>query len=98
MELRAGGVVFSWDDEKAIINVRKHAVTFEEAATVFADPLARVYDDPDHSDSEERSLLVGTSFAGTLLIVANAEEGDKIRIISARPATRRERNRYEEDA
>lgn len=64
---RFGGLEFSWDQRKATANAKKHRVTFEEAATVFADPLARLYDDPDHSDEEPRFLLVGYSFASRVL-------------------------------
>jgi len=68
------------------------------AATAFVDPLGRVYDDPDHSESEARFILVGHSLAGRLLLVVHAEKGDTIRIISARRPTLRERAEYETDA
>jgi uncharacterized DUF497 family protein len=90
---RFGDLEFSWDDRKARVNSKKHGVTFREAATVFADPLARIYDDPDHSDDEQRFLLVGHSFAGRVLLVVHAENPDMIRIISApraRPSEREE--------
>jgi uncharacterized protein len=95
---RFGGVLFSWDERKAAANARKHAVTFEEAATVFVDPAAREYDDPDHSANEMRFLLVGFSLVGRLLLVVHAEKRDTIRIISARRPTPRERQDFEADA
>jgi len=87
----AGPFLFEWDHAKANGNVRKHHVTFEEAATVFADPAARVYDDPDHSTEEERFLLYGRSLARRELIVVHVARGEILRIISARLATRQER-------
>ena len=95
---RFGSIEFSWDDRKARRNVQSHGVRFEEAVTVFIDPLARVYDDPDHSDTEVRFLLVGHSLAGRMLLVVHAEKGDTIRIISARRTTPHERAEYEADA
>lgn len=92
---RFGGLVFTWDEAKAVENVRKHSVTFEEAATVFVDPLSRVYDDPDHSVGEQRFLLVGASLEFRLLVVVHVERRDTLRIISARPATPKERKGYE---
>ena len=87
---------FEWDPHKDAANQRKHGVAFREAATVFADPLSTTFPDPDHSLSEQRFLIVGTSITGHLLVVAYAERNDRIRIISARTATRRERDFYEE--
>jgi uncharacterized DUF497 family protein len=95
---RFGELEFSWDERKAVQNARRHGVRFEEAATAFVDPLARMYDDPDHSETEARFLLVGHSLAGRLLLVVHAEKGDTIRIISARRPTPRERDEYEADA
>jgi uncharacterized DUF497 family protein len=92
---RFGEQEFSWNDRKAAANSKKHGVTFQEAATVFADPLARIYDDPDHSDDEQRFLLVGHSFAGRVLLVVHAENWDTIRIISARRAKPSEREEYD---
>jgi uncharacterized protein len=86
-----------WDPEKAESNLRKHGVSFEEAATVLADPLSLTLDDPDHSDEEQRFLLLGGSATGRFLIVAIAEREDKVRIISARLMTPRERKAYEQD-
>jgi uncharacterized DUF497 family protein len=85
-----------WDPTKAEKNLRKHRVSFEEAATVFYDPLAATGADPDHSEGEERSITFGMSSSGRLLVVSHAERDDAIRIISARIATRPERRIYEE--
>jgi uncharacterized protein len=93
-----GDLEFSWDERKASLNVRKHGVRFEEAVTVFIDPFARLYNDPDHSDAEGRFLLVGHSLGGRMLLVVHAEKGDTIRIVSARRTTPRERADYETDA
>jgi len=89
-------VNFEWDPSKARQNLRKHQVSFEEAATVFGDPLAITYPDPDHSTSEQRFITIGLSSANRALIVAHADRGEKIRIISARRTTQRERRHYEE--
>jgi hypothetical protein len=89
-------VNFEWGPEKAAANVRKHGVSFQEAATVFADPLSLTYYDPDHSSEESRYLTVGLSRARRLLIIAHTDRGANIRIISARKATRREIRQYEE--
>jgi len=90
------GYIFEWDPRKAESNARKHGVTFEEASTVFADPLGLVMPDPDHSLSEERYLVLGMSNRQRLLVVAFAERPPRTRLISARRATRRERRCYEE--
>jgi uncharacterized DUF497 family protein len=90
-------VLFEWDPAKAARNYRKHRISFHEAATVFGDPLAVTFDDPDHSQSEQRLITVGTSGAGRLLLVAHTERGERIRVISARQATPREREQYEEE-
>jgi len=89
-------VTFEWDPSKAAQNRRKHGVSFHEAATVFGDPLTLTYQDPDHSVHEQRFITVGMSSAGRLLIVAHADSSERIRIISARKTTRRERSHYEE--
>ena len=89
---------FEWDPAKARINRRKHRVKFEEAATVYGDALALTYPDPDHSISEQRFITVGMSSARRVLIVAHAERGESIRIISARKATQSERKQYEENS
>ena len=89
---------FEWDPEKARTNVAKHGVSFDEASTVFRDPLSIAIGDPLHSEDEDRLVLIGSSCRNRLLVVVHTERGDRIRIISARPATTRERLRYEEDA
>jgi uncharacterized DUF497 family protein len=87
---------FQWDPRKAAINERKHGVTFEEAITVFDDPLARIFLDVWHSETESRKIIIGHSSAGSLLLVAFAEQPDAtIRVISARPATPGEQRDYE---
>jgi len=88
-------VEFEWDEEKAAANKKKHRVTFEEAATVFADPLAAIFDDEAHSDEEQREIIVGHSDKNRLLLVSFTERAGAIRIISARQATKRERRDYE---
>jgi uncharacterized protein len=91
--------VFSWDGRKALGNLKKHSVSFEEAATVFSDPEALDWDDPEHSHSEYRSRRLGASITGRILVVAytprRVKDGKEIiRIISARQATRKERRAY----
>jgi uncharacterized DUF497 family protein len=88
-------VNFEWDPGKARENRRKHRVIFQEASSVFGDPLAITYPDPDHSIAEQRFITVGMSTANRL-IVAHADRNEQIRIISARKTTQRERKRYEE--
>ncbi len=87
---------FEWDPEKAARNLAKHGVSFHEAATVFGDPLAMTYFDPDHSDDEDRFLTFGHSSAGLLLVVSHTDREDRTRIISARRATRRENQQHED--
>jgi uncharacterized DUF497 family protein len=87
---------FEWDSRKASENRRKHGVTFEESATVFGDPLAVVFKDEDHSIGERREIMIGHSDEHRLLLVSFTERGDKIRIISARNVTKRERRDHEE--
>ena len=87
---------FEWDVNKAEANLRKHEVSFNEACTVFADPLAMLMPDPDHSGGEHRHLVLGISSAGRLLVVSHAERAPRTRLISARPATRNERKQYEQ--
>ncbi len=90
---------FSWDERKAARNLRDHGVSFPEAATAFGDPLSLTVPDPDHSESEERFLLLGQSQRNRLLVVVHAERAaDEIRIISARLAARHERRQYEESS
>jgi uncharacterized protein len=85
-----------WDPKKAAENLRKHRIGFPEAVTVFTDPLARIHDDPHHSDGERREIIVGHSSKLRLLLVSFTERGQTIRLISARRATRHERKEYEE--
>ncbi|MGD0624154.1 MAG: BrnT family toxin [Thermodesulfobacteriota bacterium] len=87
---------FEWDPRKADSNKQKHGVTFQEAATVFGDPLAITFADPDHSEDEERYITFGVSTQKSLLVVSHADRGNKTRIISARLMTHKERKIYEE--
>ncbi len=89
------GLQIEWDAAKAASNLRKHRVSFEEAATAFDDPLSLTIPDREHSASEERLVLLGAATSGRLLVVVHTERGDSIRIISARKATTRERKQYE---
>jgi hypothetical protein len=91
------GYIFEWDPAKAESNWRKHGVTFDEASTVFGDPLSVLMPDPDHSLGEQRFVLLGTSSRPRLLVVAFVERKQRTRLISARKATRGERTRYEEE-
>lgn len=91
------GYIFDWDPDKSKANLRKHGVPFEEATTVFGDPLALLMTDPDHSIEEERYVLLGTSTRQRMLVVAFAEKSPLTRLISARRATRSERRKYEEE-
>ena len=86
---------FEWDPDKAAANLRKHGVSFEEAATVLADVLSVTVPDPDHSREEDRYITVGMSFNHQLLIVAHTERGNAVRLISARELTATERTAYE---
>jgi uncharacterized DUF497 family protein len=88
---------FEWEDAKAAANERKHGVSFPEAATAFADSLAAIFPDPDHSDDEEREILIGYSERGRLLIVSFTERPPNLRIISARVASPAERRNHEEN-
>ena len=88
-------LVFEWDPTKARVNLAKHGVAFEEAVTVFGDPLSVTISDPLHSAGEHRFIIVGRSQQGRLLVVAHTMRGDRIRLISARRATGRERRQYE---
>ncbi|MBL0177468.1 MAG: BrnT family toxin [Ignavibacteria bacterium] len=89
-------MIFLWDDRKAGANEKKHGVTFQEASTVFGDPLAVSFDDPDHSENEERFLTFGMSLNGRLLVIAHTGTGDTVRMIRARVMTNYERSVYEE--
>jgi uncharacterized DUF497 family protein len=89
---------FEWDPEKARLNRKKHGVPFEEAVTVFYDPLSATFEDADHSVGEQRLITVGFSSRGRLLFVSHTERGEVLRIISARPATAHERKKHEDQA
>ena len=86
---------FEWDANKANANTAKHGVSFEEAATVFQDTMAAIFDDDSHSDEELREIIIGHSYRNRLLLVCFTERNDAIRIINARKATRREHRDYE---
>jgi uncharacterized DUF497 family protein len=88
---------FEWDPHKAAANRRKHGISFDEALTVFYDPLARVFDDPDHSEGESREIMIGHSTRHRLLLVYFTNRRDRVRIIGARNATKREQSDYEEN-
>lgn len=87
---------FEWHKTKAAANIRKHGISFDEAATVFADLFSHIYPDVDHSDDETRFLIIGMSQAERILVVSHTDRGEQVRIISAREATRKERLFYEE--
>ncbi len=88
-------IQFTWNNEKAKQNLKKHNIAFEEAATVFYDPLSATLDDLDHSVGEQRLITVGYSSRNRLLVVSHTEREKSIRIISARTATAHERKRHE---
>jgi len=90
------GLQFEWDEDKAASNLKKHKVAFGEAATVFADPLAVTFPDPDHSIEEDRYIIIGMSSRNRVLVVSHTDREDRTRIITARKATRGERGVYEE--
>lgn len=88
---------FEWDSRKALSNLKKHGVSFDEASTVFDDPLAAIFDDEAHSSAEVRELIIGHSIAGRLLVVSFTERpGEMLRLISVRVATNKERQDYED--
>ncbi len=89
--------IFEWDDVKAERNRRNHGVSFDETQTVFIDYLSVMKPDVEHSNTEERLLIIGTSHKNRVIVVSYTERGDIIRLISARKATRHERKQYEED-
>jgi len=89
---------FEWDGNKALRNQEKHQVSFEEAVTVFSDPLALIFEDESHSITEMREIIIGHSSRNRLILVCFTERSAAIRIISARRATRTERKDYEENA
>lgn len=87
---------FEWDENKAAVNLSRHSISFDEAKTVFQDPFYIVFDDPDHSFEEDRCVAIGQSTEDRLLFISYTEQGNAIRLISARKATRREKELYEE--
>lgn len=91
------GLLFEWDPNKAERNTQMHDVSFEEACTAFQDPLSRTIGDPIHSESEERFVLIGQSIEKRMLVVVHTERGERIRIVSARVATKKEIRSYEKD-
>ena len=86
---------FEWDPNKAASNVRRHGIAFEDAASVFGDPLARTIPDPEHSTEETRFVTMGMTAGGRLVVVVHTDREGRTRLISARPATRREKKSYE---
>ena len=89
-------MIYEWDPRKAKENLRKHGISFEEAATVFLDPMALTFPDPDHSDEEDREITIGITTKHRVVFVSQCQQGYRIRLISARKATRKERKQYEE--
>ena len=88
---------FEWDARKAASNLKKHRVSFDEAVTVFRDPLAVIVDDEDHSDEERREIIIGRSLVNRLVLICFTQREDgRVRIFSARPLTRNEQKDYEE--
>ncbi|WP_370470116.1 BrnT family toxin [Snodgrassella alvi] len=87
---------FEWNNDKAALNLKKHGVSFEEALTVFWDEHGLIISDPEHSENEDRFVLLGMSENLRVLVVIHCERGESIRLISARVATKRERKQYEE--
>ena len=87
---------FAWDEKKAASNLVKHGISFGDAATVFDDPLSDTFPDPDHSLEEHRFIIIGCSESGKILVVAHTDDGELVRMISAREATHGERKSYEE--
>jgi uncharacterized DUF497 family protein len=89
------GIEFEWDPAKAEANLRKHGISFEDAATAFFDALSLTVPDPLHSEGEARLVLLGLTSTNRLVVVVHVDRGARIRLISARPATRKERRQYE---
>lgn len=90
-------MIYEWDRKKAAANLKKHKVSFDEATSVFTDPFAMTFDDPDHSLDENRFITIGTSAKQRILFLAHSDRGeDHIRIIHARPATKTEAHAYQE--
>lgn len=90
--------LFEWDPNKARKNIEIHGISFDEASTVFSDTLSLAIYDPLHSDKEDRFIIIGNSCKNHLLVIVHTERRDKIRILSARNATKKERKQYEENA
>ena len=90
-------LIFEWDTEKARTNLAKHRVSFEESATVFGDPLSLTIPDPLHPRQELRFVTIGHSHRGRILVIVHTDRGERVRIISARIASRGERRQYEEE-
>jgi uncharacterized DUF497 family protein len=88
-------LIFEWDEEKAASNLEKHGISFQEASTIFMDSLSSTISDPLHSLGEQRFVTIGESTEREILVVVHTQRDSKIRIISAREATRRERQNYE---
>ncbi len=86
---------FEWNREKAVLNFKKHGISFDEAVSIFFDPLAATFDDPDHSLDERRLTTIGYSSQDRLLVVCHTERSGSVRLISARRATKREKKRHE---
>ncbi len=91
-------LLFEWDPNKAKENLETHEVSFDEASTAFRDTLSLAIYDPLHSDQEDRFVLIGSSHRNRLLVIVHTERGDNIRLISARKASNKEREQYEENA
>jgi uncharacterized protein len=89
-------VIYEWNARKAAANLKKHGLSFGQAASVFLDPLAVTFPDPDHSADEHREITIGHTVGQRLVFVSHRWKGDRIRIISARLATKSERQQYEE--
>lgn len=89
-------MIFEWDPQKSKLNLSKHQVSFEEAPTVFNDPLSRTFDDPDHSIDEQRFIIIGHSDKNRLLFVCHTDNEKVVRLISAREVTQGERKYHEE--
>lgn len=89
-------MIFEWDPQKSKVNLSKHKVSFEEASTVFNDPLSRTFDDPDHSIDEQRFIIIGHSEKHRLLFVCHTDDEKLVRLISARDVTNAERKYHEE--
>ncbi len=91
-------LLFEWDPEKAKENLKTHGISFDEASTAFGDTLSLAIYDPLHSDEEDRFVLIGNSHRHRLLVLVHTERADRVRLISARKATKKERKQYEENA